>query len=32
LRADWDRYQDVQFRAQKEDVDTLMVGVQYTFR
>jgi OOP family OmpA-OmpF porin len=31
LRADWDRYR-VQFPGQKEDLDTLSLGVQYTFR
>jgi OOP family OmpA-OmpF porin len=33
LRADWDRYQDVAFAGgREENVDTLMLGVQYTFR
>lgn len=31
LRADWDRYK-VRFVGGKEDVDTLTLGVQYTFR
>jgi OmpA-OmpF porin, OOP family len=31
LRADWDRY-DVKFVGGREDVDTLTLGVQYTFR
>jgi len=32
LRADWDRYQNVSFPGREEDVDTLMLGVQYSFR
>ncbi len=33
LRADWDRYQNVSLPGGRDsDVDTLMVGVQYTFR
>ena len=32
LRADWDRYQSVAFPGREEDVDTLMLGVQYSFR
>ena len=33
LRLDWDRYQDVSFAGGREDdVDTLMLGVQYSFR
>jgi len=33
LRADWDRYQNVSLPGGGDrDVDTLMVGVQYTFR
>ncbi|HYN12124.1 MAG TPA: porin family protein [Burkholderiales bacterium] len=31
LRGDWDRFH-MKFPGSKEDVDTLMVGVQYTFR
>ena len=31
IRADWDRY-EVKFVGGKEDVDTLTLGVQYTFR
>jgi OOP family OmpA-OmpF porin len=31
LRADWDRYH-MSFPGAKEDVDTLMLGVQYSFR
>lgn len=31
LRADWDRYR-MPLIGGKEDVDTLMLGVQYTFR
>lgn len=31
LRADWDRYH-LSFPGSKEDIDALMVGVQYTFR
>jgi OOP family OmpA-OmpF porin len=31
VRADWDRYR-MPFPGRKEDVDTLMLGVQYTFR
>jgi hypothetical protein len=31
LRADWDRYR-LKFRDGKEDLDTVMLGVQYTFR
>jgi hypothetical protein len=31
LRADWDRYR-IAFPGQKEDLDTLMLGVQYTFK
>lgn len=31
IRADWDRYR-VEFRQGDEDIDTLTVGVQYTFR
>lgn len=31
LRADWDRYR-MPLVGGKEDVDTLMLGVQYTFR
>lgn len=33
LRADWDRYSKVSFAGGGErDIDTLMLGVQYTFR
>jgi hypothetical protein len=33
LRVDWDRYQDVAFAGgREEDVDSLMLGVQYSFR
>jgi hypothetical protein len=31
IRADWDRY-EMRFVGGKEDVDTLTIGVQYTFR
>ena len=31
IRADWDRY-EVKFVGGREDVDTLTLGVQYTFR
>ena len=31
VRADWDRYK-VRFVGGKEDVDTLTLGIQYTFR
>jgi OmpA-OmpF porin, OOP family len=33
LRVDWDRYQDVSFAGgREEDVDSLMLGLQYSFR
>jgi hypothetical protein len=32
LRADWDRYQNVSFPGSEEDIDTVMLGVQYTFK
>ena len=33
LRADWDRYQNVSFAGgREENVDALMLGVQYSFR
>jgi opacity protein-like surface antigen len=33
LRLDWDRYQDVAFAGGRDqDLDTLMLGAQYTFR
>jgi hypothetical protein len=33
LRVDWDRYQDVAFAGGRdEDVDSLMLGAQYSFR
>src|SRR5262249_49553548 len=31
VRADWDRYR-VEFPGTKDDIDTLTVGAQYTFR
>lgn len=33
LRLDWDRYQKVSFAGgREEDIDTLMLGAQYSFR
>ena len=31
LRADWDRYR-VKFPGTKDDIDTLSIGAQYSFR